>query len=84
MLTASGTTKRLDRLERAGLIVRAPDPGDRRGILISLTPSGRELVDATTEAHLEHERRLVAGLTESGQRRLAGLLRILRLALPRG
>jgi DNA-binding MarR family transcriptional regulator len=31
MLTSSGTTKRLDRLEHAGLITRAADPADRRG-----------------------------------------------------
>src|SRR5919106_29020 len=34
MLTSSGTTKRLDRLEQAGLITRDPDPDDRRGTLI--------------------------------------------------
>ena len=37
MLTSSGTTKRLDRLEQAGLITRAPDPEDRRATLITLT-----------------------------------------------
>ena len=41
MLTSSGTTKRLDRLETAGLIVRLPDPQDRRGLLIELTPAPR-------------------------------------------
>src|SRR5947207_2805604 len=50
MLTSSGTTKRLDRLERAGLITRAPDPADRRGILIALTDEGRCLIDAVTSA----------------------------------
>ena len=40
MLTSSGTTKRLDRLEQAGLITRAPDPEDRRGTLITLTEAG--------------------------------------------
>src|SRR5918997_1702586 len=50
MLTSSGTTKRLDRLEQAGLIAREPDPEDRRGTLISLTPEGRRLIDGLTPA----------------------------------
>lgn len=82
MLTSSGTTKRLDRLEQAGLIERAPDPQDRRGTLITLTTAGRELVDGTTEAHLENERRLLGALSEADRRRLADLLRKLRLGLP--
>jgi DNA-binding MarR family transcriptional regulator len=82
MLTTSGTTKRLDRLEQAGLIERAPDPADRRGILITLTPAGRELIDRVTEDHLANERRLLAALTDAEQRELAGLLRRLQLGLP--
>ena len=82
MLTSSGTTKRLDRLEQAGLVTREPDPADRRGTLITLTPKGLELIDSVTEAHLDNERRLLAGLTEAEQRRLADLLRKLRLGLP--
>jgi DNA-binding MarR family transcriptional regulator len=82
MLTSSGTTKRLDRLERAGLITRAPDPDDRRGTLITLTGEGRELIDAMTAAHLENERRLLSALTAAERERLAGLLRKLQLGLP--
>jgi DNA-binding MarR family transcriptional regulator len=82
MLTSSGTTKRLDRLEQAGLVAREPDPGDRRGTLISLTPAGHELIDSVTEAHLANERRLLSALDESEQRDLADLLRKLRLGLP--
>jgi DNA-binding MarR family transcriptional regulator len=82
MLTSSGTTKRLDRLEQAGLITRAPDPDDRRGTLITLTDAGRELIDSVTEAHLENERRLLSSLGEDEQRELADLLRKLQLGLP--
>jgi DNA-binding MarR family transcriptional regulator len=82
MLTSSGTTKRLDRLEQAGLIAREPDPDDRRGTLIALTAEGRRLVDAVTEAHLANERRLLAALTDAEQRSLADLLRALQLGLP--
>jgi DNA-binding MarR family transcriptional regulator len=81
MLTSSGTTKRLDRLERAGLITRAPDPQDRRGVLIALTPAGLELIDAVMEAHLANERRLLDALSEPERKRLADLLRKLQLGL---
>jgi DNA-binding MarR family transcriptional regulator len=82
MLTSSGTTKRLDRLEQAGLITRAPDPADRRGTLITLTSKGLELIDNVTEAHLDNERQLLASLSDTEQSRLADLLRKLQLGLP--
>ncbi|MET0686872.1 MAG: MarR family transcriptional regulator [Solirubrobacteraceae bacterium] len=83
MLTSSGTTKRLDRLEAAGLIARTPDPTDRRGTQITLTDAGHAALDATIEAHLDNERDLIAALSPAEQEQLAGLLRKLRLGLPR-
>src|SRR3954451_24057807 len=56
MIGSSGTTKRLDRLERNGLIERSPDPTDRRGTLIELTPKGLAMIDGVTAAHLDNER----------------------------
>ncbi len=82
MLTSSGTTKRLDRLEQAGLIARTPDPGDRRGTLITLTDAGHALLDTVIEAHIANERRLLAALGAAEQRELADLLRTLQLGLP--
>jgi DNA-binding MarR family transcriptional regulator len=84
MLTSSGTTKRLDRLEAAGHIIREPDPADRRGVLIALTPQGRRLVDRATGKHLANEHRILGGLTAGERRQLADLLRKLRLTLPPG
>ena len=81
MLTSSGTTKRLDRLEQAGMITRGPDPRDRRGTLITLTDAGRALIDGVTEAHLANEHRLLSALTDAEQRQLADLLRKLRLGV---
>src|SRR5438045_300254 len=46
VLTSGGMTARLDKLERAGLIARRTDPGDRRMVLIELTPKGGKLIDA--------------------------------------
>jgi DNA-binding MarR family transcriptional regulator len=82
MLTSSGATKRLDRLEEAKLIARERDPDDRRGVLIALTESGRALVDSTIEHHLENERSILSSLSAVEQRQLADLLRKLQLGLP--
>jgi DNA-binding MarR family transcriptional regulator len=82
MLTSSGTTKRLDRLEAAGHITREPDPSDRRGVLITLTPKGRRLVDKASVTHMANEKRILSGLTPAERRQLAGLLRKLSVTLP--
>jgi DNA-binding MarR family transcriptional regulator len=82
MLTSSGTTKRLDRLERAGLVERTADPHDRRAVAISLTTQGLALIDHVTEAHLANERTILESLSVADQRRLADLLRTLQIGLP--
>jgi DNA-binding MarR family transcriptional regulator len=82
MLTSSGTTKRLDKLEQEGLIRRDADPSDRRGTLITLTGAGRELIDSVTAAHLANEARLISALDRDEQSTLADLLRKLLLHLP--
>jgi DNA-binding MarR family transcriptional regulator len=42
-LTTGATTRMLDRLERIGYIRRQPDKGDRRRVLVELTPRARKL-----------------------------------------
>lgn len=69
MLSSGGTTKRLDRLESAGHLERFPDPNDRRGTLIALSTSGRELIDAAMPAVAHHESALVADTVTSSQMR---------------
>ncbi|HOK06585.1 MAG TPA: MarR family transcriptional regulator [Syntrophales bacterium] len=38
----STLTGLVDRLERAGLVVRRPSPSDRRALIVEITPAGRE------------------------------------------
>ena len=75
MLTSGGVTGRLDRLERAGLVTRSPDPHDRRGMLVTLTPEARRLIDDAVAAGLETQRRLLEGLPAAKRRQLDSLLR---------
>jgi DNA-binding MarR family transcriptional regulator len=77
MVTSGAVTKRVDRLERVGLVAREPDPDDRRGVLVGLTAEGLEMVDRVVEEHLENEQRLLADLTDAERERLARLLRAL-------
>jgi DNA-binding MarR family transcriptional regulator len=80
-LVTSGTmTNRVDRLERRGLVGRSPDPNDRRGVIVSLTPTGRQVVDAAMADLLGREHAILSGLGEADQSRLADSLR--RLLAP--
>jgi DNA-binding MarR family transcriptional regulator len=77
-LVTSGTmTNRIDRLAASGYVRREPDPRDRRGVLVTLTGAGREVVDAALEDLLAGERKLLAGLDEGQRRTLSNLLRTL-------
>jgi DNA-binding MarR family transcriptional regulator len=75
ILSSGGMTKRLDRLETAGLVERRPDPADRRGRLVALTPKGKAAVDRAVVDHLANEQRLLAALSARERRTLSGLLR---------
>jgi DNA-binding MarR family transcriptional regulator len=77
-LVTSGTmTNRVDRLAARGFVERYPDPEDRRGVLVRLTPEGKEAVDGAFEALLDAEAGFLADLSEDEQHQLAGLLRSL-------
>lgn len=75
MISSGGMTNRLDRLERAGLVERHPDPNDRRGKLIALTEAGKRVIDETIERHVANEEQLLSALTPQEQETLNGLLR---------
>lgn len=77
-LVTSGTmTNRVDRLEQRGLVARSPDPGDRRGVVVSLTATGQAAVDAAMADLLERERALLGALQPDALADLAGALRTL-------
>jgi|SRR6266540_4272814 len=84
LISSGGMTKRLDRLEQAGLVERRPDPADRRGTLVRLTRRGRSAIDRAVDAHVANEERLLSSLSVAERRALDGLLRTLLSDLERG
>lgn len=81
MMTSGGMTAAIDRLVGKGLLVRAPNPADRRGSLVRLTPEGRRVVDRAMKRHVEVERSLVSALGERDRERLIALLRKLLVSV---
>ncbi|MFF0199420.1 MarR family winged helix-turn-helix transcriptional regulator [Streptomyces sp. NPDC005017] len=75
MLTTGGMTGRLDKLERAGLLRRSPDPHDRRGLHVTLTDEGLALIDEAVGAGVAVQTDGLSELTEEQSGQLADLLR---------
>jgi DNA-binding MarR family transcriptional regulator len=80
MLSSGAMTNRLDRLEEMGLIKRLPDPDDRRGRLVELSPKGLKVVDEAVAAHFANEAGLLKGLTARERTTLSALLKKLLLS----
>jgi DNA-binding MarR family transcriptional regulator len=50
-VSVGGTSKLVDRIERAGLIAREPDPGDRRASRVALTTAGKRRLTAAAKTY---------------------------------
>jgi DNA-binding MarR family transcriptional regulator len=75
MLSSAGMTKRLDALEKRGLVERRPDPRDKRGVNVHLTDRGRRLITKAITENTRNEAALITGLSRTDQRKLADVLR---------
>jgi len=64
-LTSGATTAMLDRLEKAGLIERRPNPEDRRGTLIVPAESSAERAASWFESARKAQDELVSSYSES-------------------
>lgn len=74
MVTSSAVAQRLNRLESLGLIRRLPNPDDRRGKFVELTPAGADLVARVLPDHLATEEGLLRDLSAEERRSLSALL----------
>lgn len=75
LLSSGAMTNRIDRVEKAGLAVRRPDPDDRRATRVALTRRGATLAGKAMNAHAAHSREIADRLTTAEQETLARLLR---------
>ena len=64
----------VDRLAQRGLVVRSPDPSDRRALRISLTEAGDELVNKIIHQKKTHLTSFAASLSTEERRNMITLM----------
>jgi DNA-binding MarR family transcriptional regulator len=74
MVTTGAITKRVDRLERAGLVMRRAGEHDGRSRVVGLTDAGLTVIDEVFTEHMANERDLLEGLSEQQVEQLESLL----------
>jgi DNA-binding MarR family transcriptional regulator len=82
-LSSGAITNRLDRLEDAGLVHRLPDPDDRRGILVELTPNGKRVYEEAIGVQGRKEAFFASALSKTEQKQLNALLRKIMIEFER-
>lgn len=76
-VTSGTMTNRVDRLAARRLVSREDHPGDGRGVLVRLTETGRDTVDATLADLLAAERTMLERLPDDDRTHLVATLRTL-------
>jgi DNA-binding MarR family transcriptional regulator len=79
LITTGAMTARLDRLERAGLVRRAPDPADRRAVRVQLTEEGERLAAQALQAVIAADKSFLEPLSRTRRDSVASALKQLLL-----
>ena len=80
IVTAATMTSVVDTLERRGMVERTIDKADRRRQLVSITPAGREAVDAFLPQIVTLQTELMRSFTEDERAQLTSYLDRMREA----
>lgn len=71
LITSGAMTARLDRLVTAGYVERAPDPDDRRAVLIRLTAAGERVAERALASVMAADEEFLQPLSQSQRTVLA-------------
>ncbi|MEM6352444.1 MAG: MarR family transcriptional regulator [Cyanobacteria bacterium P01_D01_bin.14] len=75
MLSSGAMTNRIDRLEKNRLVTRLRDPDDRRSVIVQLSDTGAERIDAAMPILFEREKQFLEDLSQTETTDLITLLR---------
>jgi len=79
-LSTGAMTNRVDKLEERTLVRRQRDKSDRRGVIVSLTTTGKRTIDDAIKLRLDAADESLRSISAKEQQQLAALLRKVKLA----
>ncbi|GLY31188.1 MarR family transcriptional regulator [Kineosporia sp. NBRC 101731] len=71
-------TEVVDALQERGLVLRSPDPDDRRATLVTLSSQGEEIAEAVRKARASEAEQFFDRLDEADRRELTRIIGLLR------
>jgi len=80
-ITSGSVTALLDNLERKGFVKRLVDAGDRRKVLVDVTPEAQSVLDAMLPMVQQLSRQVMEKLGAQGQQQLLDALAAVRNGL---
>ncbi len=78
LVNRANITSLIDRMEKAGLVVRTASPDDRRYNIVKLTSRGKNLFVTVDPLYVKEVKKIMACLTETEQKRLIQMLEKIR------
>lgn len=78
LVNRANITSLIDRMEKAGLVVRTPAPSDRRSNIIKLTTRARKLLDRIEPLYTKEVKQIMAALNQTEQKTLIAMLEKVR------
>ncbi|MFN2463008.1 MAG: MarR family winged helix-turn-helix transcriptional regulator [Candidatus Dormibacteria bacterium] len=82
-VTPRNVTALVDQLESLELVVRVPDPRDRRAFIVRLTAAGEEKAIASLAVNTTDQKRVLGSLTQEEKKQLRHLcMKLVRAAQP--
>jgi DNA-binding MarR family transcriptional regulator len=81
IISTASVTSLLDTLERRGLVERRPDPNDRRGLLIAITPAAQHLVQQYVPQVVALQTAVMNDIDEPDRQQVIAVLRRIHQAI---
>lgn len=78
LVNRANTTTLIDRMEKAGLVVRTSDSADRRTNIIKLTAKGKKMFEKAEPLYVEQVKRTMIGFNQAETKKLITTLEKIR------